>query len=257
MKDAVIGIIGGTGGMGRWFAGLMQKEGHTVHVWGRKSAMSINDLVDLCNVIVISVPISVTAEMIKQVGPMLSPDKLLMDLTSLKKNPVELMLADSSANVVGCHPLFGPLLEDVRGQNVVICPARGRKWLVWLKKILDKNGLIVMEKTPEEHDEMMAIVQVLNHLNTISLGLMLAETGIDLAEINKFSTPIFQKKVEIIKKIFTENPGLYTDIITQNPAMEKMIDLYTKTLADIRSLVKSGDGTQLKEAIEKAAKKLF
>jgi prephenate dehydrogenase len=104
---------------------------------------------------------------------------------------------------------------------------------------------------------MMAIVQVLNHLNTISLGLVLAETGIDLAEINKFSTPIFQKKVEIIKKIFTENPGLYTDIITQNPAMEKMIDLYTKTLADIRSLVKSGDGTQLKEAIEKAAKKLF
>jgi prephenate dehydrogenase len=257
MKDAVIGIIGGTGGMGRWFAALLQKEGYTVHVWGRKSDTSINDLVDLCNVIVISVPISVTAETIKQVGPMLSHDKLLMDLTSLKKNPVELMLAQTSADVVGCHPLFGPLLTDVRGQNVVLCPARGRKWFVWLKEILDKNGLIVMEKTPEEHDEMMAIVQVLNHLNTITLGLVLAETGIDFAEINKFSTPIFQKKVEIIKKVFTENPGLYTDIITQNPATQKMIDLYEKTLANVHALVKSGDPTQLKEVIEKAAKKLF
>jgi len=114
-----------------------------------------------------------------------------------------------------------------------------------------------MEKTPEEHDEMMAIVQVLNHLNTISLGLVLAETGIPLPEINKFSTPIFQTKVESIKKVFTENPGLYTDIITQNPATQTMIDLYGKTLDKICALVRSGDGTQLKEAMEKAAKKLF
>lgn len=257
MKDVVIGIIGGTGGMGRWFADLLQKEGCCVHVWGRKSSMSINELVGLCNVVVISVPISVTAEMIKQVGPLLAENQLLMDLTSLKKEPVEIMLSSSSAEVVGCHPLFGPQLTDVRGQNIVLCPARGSKWLIWLTKILDKNGMIVTEKTPEEHDEMMAIVQVLNHLNTISLGLALAEAGIPLPEINKFSTPIFQTKVEIIKKVFTENPGLYTDIITQNPATGKMINLYEKTLASIRSLAKSRDGVQLKEAIEKAAKKLF
>jgi len=257
MKEAVIGIIGGTGGMGRWFAELLQKEGYTVHVWGRKSPMSIKDLVDLCNVIVISVPISATAEMIKKVGPLMSPDKLLMDLTSLKKEPVELMLVHSQADVVGCHPLFGPLLEDVRGQNIVLCPARGKKWPIWLKAIMNKNGLIVTEITPEEHDEKMAIVQVLNHLNTITLGLVLAETGIDFLEINKFSTPIFHKKIEIIKKVFTENPGLYTDIITHNPSTEKMIDLYAKILADIRSTVKWGDGSQLKEAMEKAAKKLF
>lgn len=257
MKESVaVGIIGGTGGMGRWFADLLQKEGCIVHVWGRKSAMSINNLVDICNVIVMSVPISVTAEMIKQVGPLLTSDQLLMDLTSLKKNPVELMLAYSSAEVVGCHPLFGPQLKDIRGQNVVICPGRGSEWFIWLKELLDKNGLIVMEKGPEEHDKMMAIVQVLNHLNTISLGLVLSETGIPLSEINKFSTPIFQTKVEIIRKVFTENPGLYTDIVAQNPATMNMLDLYEKTLAKISTLIEP-DGTKLKEVIEEAAKKLF
>ncbi len=257
MKDAVIGIIGGTGGMGRWFADLLLNEGYAVHVWGRKSAMDINDLVKLCNVIVISVPISATAEMIKKVGPLLPEGALLMDLTSLKKEPVELMLAYSKAEVIGCHPLFGPLLTDITGQNVVLCPARGSKWLTWLRGVLQKNGLVVTDKTPDEHDQMMVIVQVLNHLNTISMGLVLAQTGIELAEINKFSTPIFQTKVEIIKKVFTENPGLYTDIIAQNPATLNMLDRYKKTLTDMRALLQSGDGTQLKEAIEQAAKKLF
>jgi len=167
------------------------------------------------------------------------------------------MLSCSQADVIGCHPLFGPQLSDITGQNVVLCPARGSKWLSWLRGVLLKNGLVVTDQTPEEHDKMMAIVQVLNHLNTISLGLVLAETGIDLAEIHKLSTPIFQTKVEIIKKIFTENPGLYTDIITQNPATANIIDRYERTLTDIRALVKSGDGTKLKETMEQAAKKLF
>jgi prephenate dehydrogenase len=257
MKDAVIGIVGGTGGMGSWFAGLLQKDGYTVHVWGRKSVMNINDLVKLCDVLVISVPISATASMIQKVGPLLNENKLLMDLTSLKKEPVKLMLASTSAEVIGCHPLFGPLLADIAGKNVVLCPARGHKWLTWLRVLMQKSGLVVIEKSPEEHDKMMVIVQALNHLNTVTLGLVLADTGIEIAEIHKFATPIFQTKMEIIKKVFTENPGLYTDIIAQNPLTMNMLDLYEKTLADIRALVQSGDGTQLKEAIEKAAKKLF
>jgi prephenate dehydrogenase len=257
MKEAVVGIIGGTGGMGRWFARMLSKDGYKVHVCGRRTRLGLHDLVALCNVIVVSVPIAATAEVIRKVGPMMSADSLLMDLTSLKKEPVDLMLSCSRAEIIGCHPLFGPQLKDIRGQNVVLCPARGDKWLPWLKVILEKKGLIVIEKTPAEHDEMMAIVQVLNHLNTVSLGLALATAGIELAEINKLSTPIFQIKMEIVKKVFTENPGLYTDIIAQNPATMNMLDLYGKTLADISALVQSGDGAQLKQAMEQAAKNLF
>jgi prephenate dehydrogenase len=162
--------------------------------------MSIDDLVKLCNVIVIAVPISATASMIKRVGPMMREDALLMDLTSLKKEPVELMAANSRSEVIGCHPLFGPAQDDATGQNVVLCPARCSRWLPWLKGILEKNGLVVIEKNPEDHDRMMAVVQALNHLNTITLGMAIAATEIPLSEINKFSTPIFRTKMEIVKK---------------------------------------------------------
>ncbi|MGA2781707.1 MAG: prephenate dehydrogenase/arogenate dehydrogenase family protein [Smithella sp.] len=257
MKKIKVGIIGGTNGMGCWFARLLRKEGCTVHVCGRKTKLGINDLARLCNVIVVAVPISATAGIIKEVGPLLTKDKLLMDLTSLKTEPVKLMLANSKAEVIGCHPLFGPQLKDASGQNVVLCSVRGKKWLGWLKKVFKKNKMAVWESTPEKHDKMMAIVQALNHFNTITLGVALAQTNIELAEINKFSTPIFRTKLDIIKKVFVESSELYIDIITKNSETNKMLDIYEKALKDIRKIIKSGDRARSKEAIEKAAKKLY
>lgn len=257
MKDITIGIIGGTGGMGQWFADLLQKEGYPVHVWGRRSAMGISDLNALCNVIVIAVPISATAEMIKKVGPVVPEGSLLMDLTSLKKEPVDLMLANSRAEVIGCHPLFGPGVDDATGENVILCKARGQRWLGWLRTVLEKSGLIVTEETPEKHDKIMAIVQVLNHLNTISLGMTLTQTGVSLKEISKYTTPIFQTKLGIVKKVFSESPGLYADIIANNPDTDKMLNLYEKSLADIRQFLKSRDAAKLKDALAHAGEKLF
>ena len=257
MKNVTVGIIGGTHGMGHWFASLLQREGCVVRVWGRKTAMSIDELVGLCNVVVVAVQISATAAMIKKVGPLLREDMLLMDLTSLKKEPVELMEANTRGEVIGCHPLFGPTLADAAGQNVVLCPIRRGKWLSWLKRILNKNGLAIIESNPEEHDKMMAIVQALNHLNTITLGIAIAESGVSLSAINKFSTPLFRTKMEIVKKVFTESPQLYSEIVSKNPAIDEMLDLYEKALADIRHLIKQGDTAGLKESIEQAAKRLF
>jgi prephenate dehydrogenase len=257
MKKNNVGIIGGTGGMGRWFAGLLQKEGCIVHICGRKTVLGINEIAKICNVIIVAVPISVTADIIKQVGPLLTKDVLLMDLTSLKKEPVELMLTNSPAEVIGCHPLFGPALKDASGQNVILCPARGTKWLSWIKGIFERKKIVVLETTPDKHDKIMAIIQVLNHLNTISLGMALAATGIPLSEISEFSTPIFRTKLDIVKKIFTENTPLYTDIITRNHDTRKMLDIYEKALTDIRQIIKSGNGIKLKETLDIAAKKLF
>ena len=257
MNNPIVGIIGGTRGMGCWFAGLLNREGCTVHVSGRKTKLNAQEIAKICDVVVVAVPISATAEVIKLVGPSLTKDKLFMDLTSLKKEPVELMLTNSPAEVIGCHPLFGPALKDVSGQNVILCPARGTKWSSWLKSVFKKNRMIVLETTPEKHDQMMAIIQGLTHLNTISLGTALAATGVPLAEINKFSTPIFRAKLDIIKKVFMESPDLYADIITKNPDTGKMLDIYTKAIADIRQSIKSGSSEKLKEIIEKTAAKLF
>jgi len=81
----------------------------------------------------------------------------------------------------------------------------------------------------------------LNHLNTITMGLALRETGVDLTELKKFSTPIFDTKLAIIEKIFTNNPQLYAEIITLNPHINKIIDIYEKNLSQLKNLIDIGD----------------
>jgi len=250
MEDIHIGIIGGTGGMGKIFAGLFRREGYTVHVAGRTEGLDIPTMAETCQVIIVSVPIGITSEIIEQIGPHMNKDALLMDLTSLKTEPVKTMLHSSSSEVIGLHPLFGPGVDSVAGYTIVLCPARTEGWLDWVRTILKKQGATVIETTPERHDELMALVQVLNHLNSITMGMVLKEWGADLAELEKFATPILTTKLAIIKELFTNNPRLYADIITLNPHIDKILALYKKTLSEVTSVIKRGNTETFTELME-------
>jgi prephenate dehydrogenase len=248
-QDIQIGIIGGTGGMGRIFADLFRQEGYRVHVSGRTRGPDIPTMADACQVVIVSVPIGITREVIEQLGPHMKEDALLMDLTSLKTEPVKAMLQSSPAEVIGLHPLFGPGVASLSGYTIVICLARGKSWIAWVKDIFTKQGAILIETTPERHDEVMALVQALNHLNSITLGMMLQQWGIDLAELRKYATPIFHTKLDIIKEIFTNNPRLYAEIIALSPHIQKILDLYGKTLADLKSVIDKKDTEALTRLI--------
>jgi prephenate dehydrogenase len=241
MQDLHIGIIGGTGGMGRIFADLFRSEGHTVHCAGRTTGPGIPTMAKQCQVIIVSVPIGITVQIIEEVGPLMGEGALLMDLTSLKAEPVKAMLRTSPAEVIGLHPLFGPGVDSVAGHIIGICPARTERWLDWVRAIFQKHDAIIVETTPERHDRLMAAVQALNHLNSITMGMIMKEWGIDLVELDQFTTPIFTTKLAIIKELFTNNPRLYADIITLNPYIDTILDLYEKTLFEVTGVIKKGD----------------
>jgi prephenate dehydrogenase len=112
MKNIRIGIIGGTGGIGKWFAHFFQKEGFEVQVTGRKTGLALPVLTRQCPIIIVSVPIKATVEVIEQVGPLMPEKSLLMDFTSLKEEPVKAMLRSSCCEVIGLHPLFGPEIKS-------------------------------------------------------------------------------------------------------------------------------------------------
>jgi prephenate dehydrogenase len=249
MKKIEIGIIGGTGGMGRWFADFFKEEGYPVSVSGRNTGLDIPTMVERCPVVIVSVPISITCEVIERVGPHMKKESLLMDLTSLKGEPVKSMLKSSVSEIIGLHPLFGPTAVSIAGHKIAICPVRTEKWLDWLKDILTRNGADIAETTPERHDELMALVQVLNHLNSMTMGIILGESGANLAELERFATPMFNTKLAIIEKVFTQNPRLYAEIVTLNPNIHKILDLYGKTLSHLKSLIMRGNTETLMELI--------
>lgn len=247
-----IGIIGGTGGMGRWFADFFEKEGHPVLVSGRDRGARPAEMAGACPVVIVSVPIGATQDVIRQVGPCMKRESLLMDLTSLKAGPVRAMLESSASEVIGLHPLFGPSVPRLEGQNIVICPARGGKWLPWVRDVFGRKGAKLVEATPERHDEIMAVVQALNHLDTIVMGLAIRQSGLEREIRESFSTPILRGKLGMIDRVFS-NPRLHTELITANPHTARVLRLYREVLDRVGEVAVKGSAADLAAALRRSA----
>ena len=249
-----IGIIGGSGGMGRWFGAFFEQAGYTVYVSGHASGPTPAEMAAACPVVIVSVPIGVTEAVIREVGPHMKKDSLLMDLTSLKAGPVRAMLEASASEVVGLHPLFGPGVPSLEGQNVVLCPARADRWLPWVRRILGDHGAKIVETTPERHDEIMAVVQALNHLTTLVLGLSIREAGISREELERFSTPLFRTRLEAVENLFS-HPHLYAEIIAGNPHISRILDLHEKAFSTVKPLASQQGAKELEAKIRRENRK--
>ncbi|MGV8081887.1 MAG: prephenate dehydrogenase/arogenate dehydrogenase family protein [Syntrophales bacterium] len=251
MKKRSIGIIGGGGGIGCWFARFFSDLGYPVRISERDAGVPLPELAESCPVVVVAVPMAVTTEVIRRVGPYLKQGSFLMDLTSLKEEPVREMLAATAAEVVGCHPLFGPDAADLEGQNVVICPGRGESAKAWLREILEQSGARVVEATPARHDRMMAVIQGLTHLNTMTMGLALETLGEDPAELERMSTPAFRAKQDLLEKVFGTSPRLYAELVTKNPSAGEVIAAYEKAVAQMKRFVEEGDAEGLEKLLRR------
>ncbi len=251
MNKFAIGIVGGTGGIGKWFAAFFRGADYPVHVTGRSTGMPLPELTTRCRVVIVSVPIAATPDTIRRVGPHLPPDSLLMDFTSLKEEPVKDMLKATTAEVVGCHPLFGPDCPSLAGQNIVLCPGRGEWWLNRMEGLFAKGGARVTVTTPAEHDRMMALVQGLTHLETILMGLTLRDSGVEPSALDAFSTPVFRTKQAIVEKVFGLRPEMYAAILAGNPAMPQILECYEKNLSRLKELLLNGDAAGLAALLKK------
>jgi prephenate dehydrogenase len=251
MKDFAIGIVGGTGGIGKWFAAFFAEEGYPVHVTGRSTGMPLPELADRCRVVIVSVPIAATAETIRRVGPHLSEESLLMDFTSLKEEPVREMLRATAAEVVGCHPLFGPDCPSLAGQNVILCPGRGERWLKRMEGLFTKGGARVTVTTPAEHDRMMALVQGLTHLDTVLMGLTLRDSGVEPSELVAFSTPVFRTKQALIEKVFGPRPGLYAALLAENPNMPALLEIFERNFLIVKEMILRRNTTGIEALLKK------
>jgi chorismate mutase / prephenate dehydrogenase len=210
-------IIGGHGRMGRVFSAMFADLGHRVLIVDLDTDLSAADAAAVSDVVVVSVPIDRTEDVIRQVGPALRPESLLTDLTSVKHEPMEAMLASTRASVVGLHPMFGPSVHTLQGQRVVLCRGRGDTWAEWLAHTLTSHGMVITETTPDNHDRVMSIVQVLTHYQTQVMGLTLARLGVPIEETLRFTSPVYLLELYMTARHFAQSPALYGEIEMRNP----------------------------------------
>ncbi len=253
MRPKIISIIGGTGKMGKLFKPALQKAGYKVILSGRNTKITPEQAAALGDVVIVTVPIRSTLDMIKRIGPHVRRDALFTDFTSVKTLPVRWMMKHSKAEVIGAHPVFGPTVR-LKNQAYVLTPARGKKYISWYKAMLKKLGLNVIVTTPEEHDKRMAVVQCLTHLSNIAMADTIKSFGVGIDKTLEVSSPIYKIRLDMVGRVLNQDPALYSDIQLYNPFAKRIMKAYSRSIAKLAKAVEKGDAKAFEKVfIEGAA----
>ena len=236
-----VGIIGGNGKTGSWLARLLEARGVEILIASRSTPQKPADMARECKVVVISVPIVDTIQVIKEIGPLVPREGLIMDLTSVKKGPVEAMLKYTEAQVVGVHPLFGPNITTPAGLRIALCPGRGEEGLNWIKKIFQEEGYLTSIIEPEEHDRLMGIVQGVNHLSTLALALCISRSGFHPGRLKEISTLTFNDRFERIRALLDQPAELFGSLLMDNPLANEFVDNYLSAVEKFIRIAHTSD----------------
>lgn len=241
VESVTVAIIGGSGGMGRTMARLFRDLGHTVLVADLETELTPKEAAALADVVVISVPIEATEAVVREIGPHVRDDALLMDVTSVKEAPLSAMLESTRAAVLGAHPMFGPNVHSLQGQRVVLCAGRGRAWHEWVRRMFSARGLVVTEADAAQHDRVMAVVQVLNHYQTQVLGLTFARFGLPIDETLKFTSPAYLLELYVAGRHFAQSPALYGPIEMRNPQTVEVTRAFRDAAEELADILAAKD----------------
>ena len=272
-------ILGGAGAMGAWFARFFSEHGiivRIVDISNQTAAVAGHLGVDCTtidvlkenrealraefaatDIVLVSVPIELTGHVIEQIGPVLQPGSLLMDITSVKRTPVALMerCTAREVEVLGTHPLFGPTTKSLQGMPVIFVPVRTGPLCEQIRALYEQNGAKITYFTAAEHDELMAVIQALPHFVLFSFGITLKDLGFDVARAREFMGPMYAVVLDFVGRLLYQDPRLYAQIQTnlEMSAVHKTFVTAAKRLAE---LVAAGDEEAIVAELE-AAKAQF
>lgn len=248
-----VGIIGGTGRMGSLFRQIFEDAGCFVEVIGRAPASEYRRLAGRCSVVLVTVPISATEEVIRTVAPVLEKDQLIADLTSIKQMPVAAML-ESKAQVIGLHPLFGPNMATIGNQKLIMTPARADpETRLWLQGIFEEAGIQVHSSTPEKHDRAVAVTQGIIHLQSIAMAQMLRSMNCSLEDLLPYATPNAHATFAFMARTLSQDSSLYGGILQGNPSVEEAISAYLKAVKEVGEMILQHDPEVFREEFDKDA----
>lgn len=233
-------VVGGDGGMGRLLVHALHRRGHEVSVLEATDGDRA-ERIGAADVIGVAVPMRSCLSVVREVQAAARPDALVFDVNSLKTEVCAAYADRPTGEAIGLHPMFGPTVASWRRQKVVVCPVRPGPRAAILLEDLRVLGADLVEATPEEHDRMMGLVQVVTHFRTIATGLALSASGTSLARSLEFTSPIYRLELAFVGRLFAQDPDLYASILFDNPDGDRVRTLLAEATARLDRIVATRD----------------
>ena len=264
-----IGIIGGTDGLGKTLIYYLRDE-FEVYISGRdhKKGRNVADemnvnyiesnagLANISDILIISVPIQHTCDVIREVGPFMKSGSLMVDVTSVKEEPSKTMAEVLPDNVeyIPTHPVFGPRTTELDNQVIVLTADKKGKWYEKVYDYLKNKNMRIIETTAVKHDFMMSIVQVLTHFSFISTASAIEKLKVDLSETEDYESPIYNLMIDMIARIVAQNPYLTYNIQSMNNNGPKIRNTFAEAVLELRDVINSNDEDKFVDIAIKATK---
>lgn len=233
-------VVGGRGALGNVFVDMFTRSGYQVEILEHDDWPRADEILAGAGLVLVAVPINYTEEVIARLSA-LPEHCILADITSTKQRPLEAMLKVHKGPVVGLHPMFGPDVQSLVKQVIVVCDGRAPETYQWLIEQMKVWGAALHFSTAREHDDAMSFIQVMRHFSSFVYGVHLADEDPDLDQLIAFSSPIYRLELAMVGRLFAQDPQLYADIIFNNPDSIKLLKRFRQRFDDALTLLESGD----------------
>ncbi|OUS23308.1 bifunctional chorismate mutase/prephenate dehydrogenase [Thalassotalea sp. 42_200_T64] len=233
-------VIGGSGQLGRVFVDLFSRTGYDVAIIEKDDWYQAEQTFAQAGLVIVAVPINLTELVINKLAS-LPEHCILADITSIKDKPLAAMLAVHKGPVVGLHPMFGPDVTGFIKQTIIVCHGRDQQQYQWLLEQFSVWGALNYTVSAQEHDDAMAMVQVMRHFSTVSYGYHLMQENVELDQLLAMSSPIYRLELAMVGRLFAQDPNLYTEIIFSNPDNVVMMKRFANRFLELLTSVEKGD----------------
>jgi prephenate dehydrogenase len=273
-----LGLIG-CGLMGGSFALALKRAGLVKRVVGyskspstteRARLMGVIDVeapsallaVSGADIVLLAVPVAATEATFKAIRHLVTPNMLIMDVGSTKRDVVDAarrVLREQVGGFVPAHPIAGREVAGVdnadpdlyAGKQVILTPIE-RTRTVQLQQAMDvwtAIGCHVTKMSPESHDAAFAAVSHLPHV--LAFSLMNAITGQPQGkEFLALAGPGFRD----FTRIAASEPNVWRDILLAN--REELLAqsrIFQRALQAFEQTISSGNAEALESLISKAS----
>jgi len=262
MKQKKFTIIGGSGGMGKVFGRYFKHHGFDVTIHARnkerlrgvatemgvKYEFSLEKSVKQADIVMITIPIKSTPEIIKKIGPYLKENALIFDITSLKKVVFE-SLEDLKnlfpVNCISFHPMFGPGIKDMKNYVMLVLKVGGTdKYEIIINDLLEifrSDGLILTETSPDIHDKRVALTLGVPHMLNILFLNLLKNADEPLNELTKYTGTTFLLQKVFAESIIQREMEMFGEIQMENQQFLAILEIFEKLVKKYRKSIENKD----------------
>ena len=257
-----ITIIGGSGGMGQVFGRYFKRHGFNVTLLARnenklKTAaenLGVNYELDLkksvenADVVMVSIPIHSTPEMIQKIAPLMKKNSLLFDITSLKQDTYRILREIQKKYPINClsiHPMFGPGIKNMENYVIIVLKIGGTEQydeiINELLGLFRSDGFIITETTPDIHDSRIALTLGVPHMFNILFLNLLKRTNESLSELTRYTGTTFLLQKIFAESIIQREMEMFGEIQIENDKFHKILDILEDLIKDYKVIIKKKD----------------